>query len=254
MNTKGKNKKQVKKVATSRSSRYQQKNYVSTSKTKSKKRVRKIKYGRIFLIIILPLCLLGILFCFVEFPIKNIFISGNSILSDQEIIELAGISDYPSIFEYSSLEIEKKLESNKYIDSVKIKKKKLKEIYIEVVENKPVFYYAYSDETVFSNTKLYSGTYSTCTLLNYTPSEYFDLLVDGMITLDDSVRKRISEIQYVPNDVDDERFLLTMNDGNYVYITLSKIDLLDSYIEIVKTFDGKKGILYLDSGEYFEIK
>lgn len=254
MNTKGKNKKQVKKVATSRSSRYQQKNYVSTSKTKSKKRVRKIKYGRIFLIIILPLCLLGILFCFVEFPIKNIFISGNSILSDQEIIELAGISDYPSIFEYSSLEIEKKLESNKYIDSVKIKKKKLKEIYIEVVENKPIFYYAYSDETVFSNTKSYSGTYSTCTLLNYTPSEYFDLLADGMIALDDSVRNRISEIQYVPNDVDDERFLLTMNDGNYVYITLSKIDLLDSYIEIVKTFDGKKGILYLDSGEYFEIK
>ena len=63
----------------------------------------------------------------------------------------------------------------------------------------------------------------------------------------------ISEIKYVPNDIDDERFIFTMNDGNYVYITLTKISSMNEYIKILGTLDGKKGILNLDSGNYFEI-
>ena len=48
-----------------------------------------------------------------------------------------------------------------------------------------------------------------------------------------------------------------MEDQNmcdYVYITLSKINLINSYNEIYPTLEGKKGILYLDSGNHFEIK
>ena len=45
-----------------------------------------------------------------------------------------------------------------------------------------------------------------------------------------------------------------MNDGNEVYITSKKAEMLNKYIEIVKKLDNKKGILYLDSGNYFEIK
>lgn len=250
MNTKGK--KQIKKVNASRSSKY------TNSRTRSvkatKKTVRKVRYGRIFLCLILPVCIFILLINIIEFPIKNIFISGNTILSDQEIIELADVSNYPSIFKYSSNDIKKKLKSNKYIADVKVYKKNLKELYIEIDENKPILYYSYSDETIFSNMKSYKGNFSNLILLNYTPSEYYDLLVKGLTSLNSNILIRISEIQYVPNEVDDERFLLTMNDSNYVYITLSKIELLDSYIEIVKSFDGKKGILYLDSGEYFEIK
>ena len=64
---------------------------------------------------------------------------------------------------------------------------------------------------------------------------------------------KISEIKYDPNDIDKERFYLTMNDGNYVYLTLNKFNKINSYLEIVKSFNDTKGILYLDSGEYFEI-
>ncbi len=57
-----------------------------------------------------------LLFSFIDFPIKNIFfISGNSILSDQDIIEILSLEDYPSIFKYSSLSLERKLEDNMYI-------------------------------------------------------------------------------------------------------------------------------------------
>ena len=71
---------------------------------------------------------------------------------------------------------------------------------------------------------------------------------------DMEVLKKISEIKYDPNEYDEDRFLLYMNDQNYVYVTLTKFDLLDKYNETVKKLNGKKGILYLDSGNYFEIK
>lgn len=219
-----------------------------------KRKVRKIRYSRVFLYVILPICLFVLVCSCIEFRIQNIFIRGNEELTDQEIIELAGIADYPSIFKYTTGELTKKLEANRYIVSVTIKKKKLREIHIEVVENIPLFYDVSSNQTIFSDGRTYDGNDSNCTLLNYTPEEDMNLLIDGISGLDSDVRKRISEIQYVPNDADDERFLLTMNDGNYVYITLGKFDILNTYIDIIKNFDGKRGILYLDSGEYFEIK
>lgn len=70
--------------------------------------------------------------------------------------------------------------------------------------------------------------------------------------MDDEIKIMISEIEYVPNDIDKERFIITMNDGNHVYITLYKITSINEYIKIVSTLDNKKGILYLDSGNYFE--
>ena len=64
----------------------------------------------------------------------------------------------------------------------------------------------------------------------------------------------ISEIEYNPSEFDDKRFLLYMNDGNLVYITITRIDLLNKYVDVIKKVGNKKGILYLDSGNYFEIK
>ena len=65
--------------------------------------------------------------------------------------------------------------------------------------------------------------------------------------------RQISQIKYDPNDIDKKRFYLTMNDGNYVYLTLNKFERINNYLEIVKTFNNAKGVLYLDSGEYFKL-
>ena len=74
-----------------------------------------------------------------------------------------------------------------------------------------------------------------------------------MQRVDIDILERISEIKYDPNDVDKERFYLTMNDGIYVYVTLNKFDKINDYDDIVSTLQDKKGILYLDNGEYFEV-
>ena len=44
-----------------------------------------------------------------------------------------------------------------------------------------------------------------------------------------------------------------MTDGNYCYITLNKTKEINNYLNYIKEFDNKKGILYLNSGEYFKI-
>lgn len=44
-----------------------------------------------------------------------------------------------------------------------------------------------------------------------------------------------------------------MNDGNYVYLTLTSFKKINNYVDILKNFENQKGILYLDSGEYFQV-
>ena len=96
--------------------------------------------------------------------------------------------------------------------------------------------------------------FSVPTVINYIPDKIYSKFLKSISGIDYSIIKRISEIKYDPNDVDNGRFFLTMNDGNQVYLTLSKFSSLDNYLTIIKEFNNKKGILYLDSGEYFEVK
>ena len=54
-----------------------------------------------------------------------------------------------------------------------------------------------------------------------------DKFTKGFSLINSEILLKISEIEYTPNDVDNERFTLKMNDGNLVYITLSKIEKIN---------------------------
>ena len=45
-----------------------------------------------------------------------------------------------------------------------------------------------------------------------------------------------------------------MDDGNMIYITLTKIDKLNKYNAIKDKMDNQIGLIYLDSGDYVELK
>ena len=74
-----------------------------------------------------------------------------------------------------------------------------------------------------------------------------------MNKIDYALIKKISQIKYDPTKYDEDRFILYMNDSNRVYINLPKFKNFNKYEEMVSKFEGKTGILYLDSGNYFEI-
>jgi len=218
---------------------------------KKEKRI-KIRYGRIIILLLFLFTFFYLIFTYIKIPIRNIFISGNTILKDQEIIDLADISDYPSILSISSYGIEKKLEKNIYVKKANVKKD-FRQIYIEIKENYPLFYNQNTNKTIMYNFKETSIDMNAPVLINSLTSDVYKLFKEKMKLVNRNIISRISEIKYDPVSVDEERFLFTMNDGNYVYITLEKIEKINNYVDIIKTFENKKGILYLDSGEYFEL-
>ena len=224
--------------------------YISRHGKKTKK--VKVRYGRIFLFLIILSLVIYAVVTYIQIPIKNIFVSGNNTLSDQEIIDLAGISNYPSILSFTNNSLEKKLEKNIYIKNAEVKKE-FRKIYIEIEENYPLFYNQVTKKTIMYNFKETNDVINAPILINSVIDKTYDLFKDKMKLIDRDIIDRISEIKYDPNSVDEERFLFTMSDGNYVYITLEKIESINNYVDIIKTFENKKGILYLDSGEYFEI-
>lgn len=219
---------------------------------KSKKKLR-IRYGRILICFLFLLLIIYLVISLTKIPIKNIYIYNNSLLSDQEIIDLAGIKDYPSIFSKTTKQIKKQLEKNMYIKKAIVRKKHFKEIHIKIEENYILFYNSSKGVTILKDNseidQILDGPY----LVNYITDNIYDEFVKKMRLINRDIIDRISEIKYDPNSVDNERFLFTMNDGNYVYLTLMYFSKINNYVDILKNFENKKGILYLDSGEYFKV-
>ena len=93
------------------------------AKVKVKVKKRRLKFKRIFICLIL-LLIIALLFLLIKnVPIKNIYIIGNNILSDKEIIDTSQISNYPSFIDTSKKDITKRLEKNNYIKKVEVEKK-----------------------------------------------------------------------------------------------------------------------------------
>ena len=215
--------------------------------------MRKIRYKRlvIFLIFVLIICFL--VFRFLTLRISNIYVSGNVYLSDQEVIELAKLSDYPrAFFTYSNF-VEANINKSSFIESSSVDKKGFNKIYINVVENRPLFYDQVNGNTVLKDGSTVSYKYNVPNLVNVVDSSVYSMFLSQLSLIDLSVFNNISEIEYSPNSVDSNLFLFTMNDGNYIYVNLEKFESVNKYFDMVVNFNNHKGILYLDSGEYFKI-
>lgn len=220
---------------------------------KKKKKFNFLK----FLVIIL---LLYILYFFtaklLDIKLKNIVILNNNYYTDQEIIDTAGIENYPKFLLLSKGSIKKKLLKLDLVESIDITKKYNFEIDIDIKEKKILYKTRSNNQYTVSSGEEYKLDKEIIvpTLINFVPEDIENKFVKSFSKIDNNIISKISEIEYSKTSYDDERFLLYMNDGNEVYITVLKAQTLNKYIEIVKKLDNKKGILYLDSGNYFEIK
>lgn len=220
---------------------------------KRRKKKRRLRLKRVLVFIIVLLLIGYLFFLILNHNISNIFIKGNYYLSEQEIMEYAGLDSYPKLLECSNYKISKKLKNNKLIKNVKVYKRRLFNVHIIIEENRPLYYDAIESKTILFNDKKLNQMFEVPTLINYIPDTKIEKFKKKIKEVDKDMLMRISDIEYKPNEVDKNRLLLTMNDGNYVYITINKLPNINKYVNIVKEFNNKKGILYLDSGEYFKI-
>lgn len=220
-------------------------------RVKVKKRKLKIK-NILILLLLLILLYFGINYI-LHIKIKNIYIINNNIVPDKDIINSAKLEEYPSFLLTTSKEIKNNILKNNYIKEVSVTKKIGSKVYIDIEEYRTLC--LYNNEIILESGNKVENIYdlNLPILLNDVSSVYKDF-INYFSKIDTNILTKISEIEYVPNEVDKQRFLLTMNDGNYVYITLTKINKINKYNSIKDQLEGKLGIIYLDSGDYVEIK
>ncbi len=187
---------------------------------------------------------------------KNIVVLNNNYYSDEKIIETAGIESYPKFLSLNTNKIKKKLLKLDLIENVTIKKKWNFVLELTIKEKKILYLVRSENKYRLSDNKLYDldDVLSVPTLINYIPESNEKKFVNAFKNIDNNIISMISEIEYSKTSYDSDRFLLYMNDGNMVYVTTTKLKSLNKYVDIVSKLENKKGILYLDSGNYFEIK
>lgn len=221
-----------------------------------KKVKKKFKVFKFILFIISVIIFIFLIWLLLNAKTRNIVILNNYYYSDEDIIETCGIEDYPKFITLNKSKLENKLKSLDLIKDVKITKKWGFILEINVTEKKLLYYIRSENKYMTSTGESYKldDVKGIPTLINYVPENIEASFIKVFSGINSNVISMISEIEYNKNTYDDKRFLLYMNDGNEVYITISKVSLLNKYIDIVKKLNKKQGILYLDSGNYFEIK
>ena len=219
-----------------------------------KKKKRRLRVGRLFLLLLIVGAIVFACIKFVDIPIRNIIISGNEILTDNEIIKEAGLEDYPSYFEIFSISVKNKLKKNPYIKDAKVSKGLLN-VKITVTERKILYIKKDTNEKVMidneiKDDKIVCAPYLT----NEIPKEKQSGFIKAMNEIDKDILCQMSEIRYDPNEIDQDRYYIYMNDGNSVYLTVNKFDKINSYNTILENVGKQNGTLYLDYGDYFEVK
>lgn len=223
-----------------------------------KKNKVKLKINKKGVLVIL-LTLYLIIVCFYYFftlKIKNITIIGNDQVSDEEIIASSKLDYDVKVINVRKKKVESNIDDISLIKNSYVNVSIFGNIVITIEEQNILFYNAFNKKYVLENKAEVDSVSSDLgipVLINYVPSDIYKNLIKKMSKIDISIIRLISEIEYSPdikNDVtiDANRFLLRMNDENYVYINLANFDKLNRYRDFYSTIDdGVKGIFNLDS-------
>lgn len=230
---------------------------------KTKKRL-KLRVKVLFKILLFTGVVCALFFHVKNLTIKNIIINGNELIKDVEIIEQAGISNYPRIFELDKKDTIKKIKNIELIDTVSIKRNIFGQLNIDVTEKEILFYYKYNQKYVTSDNEQVEDNVSLIgypTLINFTPDTSLKELIKGLNKIDPNIIKMINEIEYTPYKKSDgttleesslyinSRFTLYMNDENTVIIDTINFKRLQSYptAYVSLNMDTIKGTLHLDA-------
>ncbi|MGM9834525.1 MAG: cell division protein FtsQ/DivIB [Bacilli bacterium] len=224
-------------------------------KTKKKKKI-KIKATGIILILVIVAIIYLVINAVFSLPIKHIYITGTTYITDNEIITECGIKDYPSIYKLNLRKMKESILTNPLVKDVTIKRNLFGKLTIDINEEKVMFLNRSNNTLVISEDKEIPNTYSYTkipTLINIVPDEIYKELISGLYKVDYDIVSSISEIEYSPSKntegeiIDDQRFYLRMNDGNAVIMNVVNIKRLNSYNTIFASVGNQKGTMHLDS-------
>lgn len=216
---------------------------------------KKLRVFRLLLLLFVIAIISFFVYLYVTTNTQNIIIKGNNYISDEEVLQETDLKNYPSFILTMPSKIQKNLAKNEYIKSVKVRRKFYHTFEITIKEYDVLFKNDTLNKYVLDNKQEITSDleFRVPRLVNYTPDKKYSSLIENMKSVDKSILGKISEISYQPNEFDKDRFLLLMDDGNSVYLTLTKFEMINYYNEVLGQLEGRRGILYLDSGNHFKI-
>ena len=218
-----------------------------------KKKKKKFRVKRALLVVFILLVISLIIYIISLLKIKTFYVYNNNYLTDQEVLDILKLNKKSSFLLSNTLTEKAIISKNKRIKDVKIKKTLALEIKVYVTEYKILFYDAENKYSVLEGGEHidYIDDNSPVLVNKVEDKEIYKKFINKMNKVDNTILDVISEIKYVPNGIDKERFLFSMNDGNYVYVTISKLTKINEYKSVIDSVEDKRGILYLDYGNYF---
>lgn len=215
---------------------------------------RKLNWKRVLILLLILYLIAMLLYTFFTMPIKNIYIKGTNLLTDNDIIEVANLKDYPAIFKISKSKLKKEISSLELVEDVDIKKTITGKLTITITEARPLFFNRTTNKVVLSNNKeVENNNYlGIPTLINRVPTDILSDFITALSEIDHDIIKMINEIEYDPNisndiTIDEYRFLLRMNDSNHVYVNIINMERLNDYESVFATIGDLRGTVYLDS-------
>jgi len=226
---------------------------------KKKVKKRKLNFKRLLFFVLLIYILCYGSYYLLNQRIKHIEIIGNSLVNDNEILELSKLDSYPSIFKYSNGKIEKNIKKHKLIENVEVKKRFNFVIKIEVEENKLLFYYKNENKIALSNGNIIKNNFDEVlgipTLVNNVDKKLLKSFISKYSKLNENIIFEIDSIEYFPNYnekgkiIERDMFKLLMNDGNTILTNSKNVYLLNKYNIIFASLGERKGTINLNSGE-----
>ena len=218
-----------------------------------KKKKRKIRISGVILILLIIYLVAISGYYLLTMKVKSINVKGITFLRENEVLKEGNIDLDTSIFKILTSSLKKKLQNIPLVKDVNIKLNLYGEITIDIKENKILFLNSLDNKIVLEDGKtIDNDNYQGVPILvNYVKSEAYESFIKAFSKVDKDVINMISEIEYYPDEyngviLDEERFLLRMNDGNLVFINNVNIEKLNKYQSIYASV-GSGGVLYLDS-------
>lgn len=220
---------------------------------KKKKRRKRLKIKSVLIFLLFILMIIGFFFALSLIKVRTYYVYDNNYLDDNEILNILKLNKETSFITINT-PMEKSLaKKSKLIKDVKIKRTLDFEIKVYIKEYNIMFYDSTKKKTILENKEEvdYIDNNAPVLINEISDKKIYNKLISKMNKINKNTLSMISEITYSPNGIDKERFLFSMNDGNYVYVTLTKLSKINDYKSIIDSVENKKGILYLDYGNYF---
>jgi len=194
--------------------------------------------------------------------VKTIDIQGNTFVTDEDIIELSGLSTETNIWTMDISKIENELQTNPIIDEVTIDRQLPWTVSLDVsemqivgfVEENKKFYPVLDNGELLETKEHLEFNGEAPLLIGFTDKEYLSKMASELNNLPADILDLISELHWQPESDNKNTILLYMNDGFIVQGTIRDFsDGMLVYPSVVSQLDPEvKGIIHIGAGVYFE--